>query len=65
MITVNGKEVLFDEPLSLSDWFQKNGAAPELTAVELNGIIIIREAYAQTMIKDGDKLEILHFVGGG
>ncbi len=34
-------------------------------AVELNGEIVSRKHWAQVLLKDGDKLEIVHFVGGG
>nr|WP_317890999.1 sulfur carrier protein ThiS [Granulicella arctica] len=34
-------------------------------AVELNGEIIARVAWEQAALKDGDRLEVVHFVGGG
>jgi thiamine biosynthesis protein ThiS len=34
-------------------------------AIELNREIVSREQWAQTPLKDGDRLEIVHFVGGG
>jgi sulfur carrier protein len=34
-------------------------------AVELNGEIVRRSAWADTQVRDGDRLEIVHFVGGG
>ncbi|HZL27058.1 MAG TPA: sulfur carrier protein ThiS [Acidobacteriaceae bacterium] len=34
-------------------------------AVELNGEIVRRSAWAETMVRGGDRLEIVHFVGGG
>ena len=34
-------------------------------AVELNREIVSRDAWPQTALRDGDKLEIVHFVGGG
>jgi len=34
-------------------------------AVELNGDIVRRSAWAETAVRNGDKLEIVHFVGGG
>jgi thiamine biosynthesis protein ThiS len=34
-------------------------------AVELNHEIVPRERWPQTLLKDGDRLEIVHFVGGG
>jgi len=34
-------------------------------AVELNGEIVRRSAWAETPVRNGDRLEIVHFVGGG
>ena len=34
-------------------------------AVELNREIVPRDRWSQTHLKDGDRLEIVHFVGGG
>jgi sulfur carrier protein len=34
-------------------------------AVELNGEIVRRSAWAETAVRGGDRLEIVHFVGGG
>jgi thiamine biosynthesis protein ThiS len=34
-------------------------------AVELNGDIVRRSAWAETAVRSGDRLEIVHFVGGG
>ena len=38
---------------------------PSRVAVELNGKIIPRADFKTTYLKDGDSLEIVHFVGGG
>jgi sulfur carrier protein len=38
---------------------------PDRVAVELNRDIIPRDRWPQTPLKDGDRLEIVHFVGGG
>lgn len=39
--------------------------SPERVAVELNGDIIPRNAYAQTRLSTSDIVEIIHYVGGG
>ncbi len=36
-----------------------------LVAVELNGEVVRRQQHAETLIKENDRLEIVHFVGGG
>jgi thiamine biosynthesis protein ThiS len=38
---------------------------PDRVAVELNRDIVPRDRWLQTHLKDGDRLEIVHFVGGG
>jgi sulfur carrier protein len=38
---------------------------PDRLAVELNREIVPRDRWPQTHLKDGDRLEIVHFVGGG
>jgi sulfur carrier protein len=39
--------------------------APQRVAVEFNGDIISRGAYATTTLSEGDIIEIIHYVGGG
>ena len=38
---------------------------PAKVAVELNLEIVARSAYAVTVLRDGDRVEIVHFIGGG
>ena len=38
---------------------------PDRVAVELNREIVPRDRWSETLLKDGDRLEIVHFVGGG
>jgi len=41
------------------------GLAADRVAVELNGEIVRRTAWAATQVSGGDRLEVVHFVGGG
>jgi thiamine biosynthesis protein ThiS len=41
------------------------GIKPDRVAVELNRNIVPREQWEKTPLSDGDRLEIVHFVGGG
>lgn len=50
---------------SLTDAIAALGLKPDRVAVERNGEIVGREAWVSTPLGDGDKLEIVHFVGGG
>lgn len=65
MITVNGKEVTLTEPLSVADYLEQNNYQLKRIAVEMNGDILPKYSYSDTMLKDGDRLEVVSFVGGG
>jgi thiamine biosynthesis protein ThiS len=41
------------------------GMKPDRVAIELNREIVPRDRWLQTPLRDGDRLEIVHFVGGG
>ncbi|HEY7064971.1 MAG TPA: sulfur carrier protein ThiS [Chloroflexota bacterium] len=64
-LTVNGKPREIAEPMTLLAFLQAHNVNPQLIAVEYNGDIIRRERYAGVMLQAGDKLEIVHMVGGG
>ncbi|GFO69462.1 thiamine biosynthesis protein ThiS [Geomonas limicola] len=63
-ITVNG-EAQAIEPVSVQGYLEGLGIDPRRVAVELNREILPKAEYAGTLLKDGDSLEIVHFVGGG
>jgi len=62
---INGEEKTFDSPLTLAVMVASLGMKPDRVAVELNRDIVPRERWAETSLHDGDRLEIVHFVGGG
>ena len=62
---INGDEKAFDGPLSLAQLVEQLGMKGDRVAVELNREIVARTQWTETMLKDGDQLEIVHFVGGG
>ena len=64
-IVLNGEERQHDEGLSLAGLVERLGMKPDRVAVELNREIVPRELWPQTVLRDGDRLEIVHFVGGG
>jgi thiamine biosynthesis protein ThiS len=67
MITlqVNGKKIELDGPTALTAYLETLGVSPRAVAVEHNGMIIERDAYAITTLRDGDVTEIVRMVGGG
>ena len=64
-IQVNGeRHELSDESL-LSDLLKELSLALERVAVELNSQVVRRKEWPKTILRDGDRVEIVHFVGGG
>ena len=63
-ITVNGEAAAID-PLSVQEYLVSLGIDPRRVAVELNRDILPKAQYQTTLLKEGDTLEIVHFVGGG
>lgn len=64
MIYINGKA--FDQnSVRLSDYLNENGINPFRVAIELNEEILPKSEYDNTVLKDGDVVEIVNFVGGG
>ena len=51
--------------MSLLQFLESLGINPRGVAVELNTDIVSRTAYETTILRDGDRMEIVHFVGGG
>jgi thiamine biosynthesis protein ThiS len=64
-LTINGESRVLPQAETLSSLVEQLGMKSDRVAIELNREIIPREQWAQTLLKDGDQLEIVHFVGGG
>ena len=64
MVKVNGKEIDI-EGKTLSEYLSATDYDPKRIAVERNGDIVFKSRYAETVLKDGDSIEIVSFVGGG
>jgi sulfur carrier protein len=62
---VNGEDREFPELATLAALIENLGAKADRVAVELNRDIIPRARWEATPLHDGDRLEIVHFVGGG
>ncbi len=63
-IVVNGEPATV-ETLSVLQYLESLSIDPRRVAVELNLDILPKAAYGTTHLQDGDRLEIVHFVGGG
>jgi thiamine biosynthesis protein ThiS len=64
-ITLNGESFELDQPLSVEDLLKRLEIDPRRVAVEHNLVILKRHAFAATLVGDGDRVEIVNFVGGG
>jgi len=64
-IAVNGEDKEIANGLSLDSLLEQLQIRPARVVVELNRNIVSRDVYGATMLVEGDKLEIVHFVGGG
>jgi len=64
-IILNGKEQVFDSPLTIEGLLGIKKIRPETCTVELNDRIIRRQDYPRTALSDGDRVEIVFFIGGG
>jgi len=67
-LTVNGKKAAIadKESLSISRLLDElNVADPLYVTVELNGDIMERINFDSTLVRDGDEIEFLYFMGGG
>jgi thiamine biosynthesis protein ThiS len=64
-LQINGNTREFDSPLTLAALIEHLGMKQDRVAVELNREIVARDRWAQTRLAEGDRLEIVHFVGGG
>ena len=64
-ITLNGEARQIAGPLSVRELLTGLGLDPSKIAVERNLEIVPRSAYGEVMVADGDRLEVVHFIGGG
>jgi thiazole synthase len=64
-MTINGEEQNFAEPLTVTKLLEELGLDARKIALERNLEIVPKSAYGDVELKDGDKLEIVNFVGGG
>lgn len=64
-IHINGEEKEIAQGLSVAGLLDELQIRPARVVVELNRTILSRESHGSTSLKDGDMLEIVHFVGGG
>lgn len=64
-IVLNGETRTLDGPQTLAGLVETLGLDVRKVAVERNLEIAPRSTYAQTSLSEGDRIEIVHFIGGG
>jgi sulfur carrier protein len=64
-ITLNGENRRLEGVSTLAGLVESLGLDPRKVAVERNLEIVPRSGYAQTALSSGDRIEIVHFIGGG
>lgn len=64
-VQINGEERNVPEPQTLLSLLEFLALPRERIAVEYNRAVVSRDAWGQTPVAEGDRIEIVHFVGGG
>ncbi len=64
-VSVNGEERAVPVPMTVADLLTWLGLEPKKIAVERNLEIVPKSLYGETKLADGDRIEIVQFVGGG
>jgi len=64
-IKINGKFSIINENLTLSTFLKKLKIPLKKVAIELNQEIIDKNKISKIKLKKNDKIEVVHFIGGG
>ena len=64
-IQLNGKKISMKSNFSILDLLKKYKLSNKKIAIEYNGTIVPKVNYKKKYLKNDDKLEIVHFIGGG
>jgi thiamine biosynthesis protein ThiS len=64
-LQLNGAQAEYDSPLTISDLLVRLKPRPETVVVEYNLQVPPKDSYGQVQLHEGDRLEIVKFMGGG
>ncbi|MDB9743814.1 sulfur carrier protein ThiS [Pelagibacteraceae bacterium] len=64
-IQLNGKKITIKSKETIYDLLKKLKLNNRKVAIEHNGVIIPKMSYKKKYLKSNDKLEVVHFIGGG
>ena len=65
LIVLNGEKKQVPEDLTVKGLLEHLEIKPERVAVEINEEIVRKATYAETAVKEGDRVEVVQFMGGG
>ena len=65
MITINGIQKELSDSMALQQLLEQEGYDIRRIAVEINGEIVSKSLFNETVVKSGDTIEVVSFVGGG
>jgi sulfur carrier protein len=65
VIKLNGKETELAEGTTVGELLDSRKIRREMVTVQVNGVIIDRNQFDTTPLKDGDEVEFLYYMGGG
>lgn len=64
-LLINGEPKDLPESLNIVDVLRRFDVPSQRVAVELNRSVVRRKDWEHTTVTDGDRIEVVHFVGGG
>ena len=64
-IQLNGKKITIKPNISVFDLLKKYKLINKKIAVEYNGKILQKSSFKKKLLNNNDKIEIVHFIGGG
>jgi len=64
-VTINGQARTFEQPLTIAELLAQLEVHPLRVAIEVNEQLVRRADFAATRIQEGDRIEVVTFVGGG
>ena len=65
VITLNGDRLELPAPVTVGDLLRRLDIDPRRVAVEHNLAVLKRAAFDDTLVNEGDQIEVVNFVGGG
>lgn len=64
-VFLNGKNKTIDEKTNLNLLLKELSIESNKVAIEINGVVVSKNDYEKKIIRTNDKIEIVHFIGGG